>query len=67
MVGGETDKYSEQVREADGWIDIVLSFRGRRGLTVVACYSRINIDKTLHSCQLVPTVASLPLVGGWGG
>lgn len=48
-------------------MDVVLSLRGRRGLTVVAHYSRMNIDETgLHSCQLVPTVASLPLGVWWG-
>lgn len=43
-------------------MDVVLSLRCRKGLAVVAHYSRMNIDETgLHSCQLVPTVASLPL------
>lgn len=31
------------------------------GLAVFAHHSRMNIDETLHSCQVVPTVASLPL------
>lgn len=31
------------------------------GLAVLAHHSRMNIDETLHSCQVVPTVASLPL------
>lgn len=34
-------------RGGDGRIDVVLSLRGRRGLTVVAHYSRMNIDETL--------------------
>lgn len=40
-------------------MDVVLSFSSR---TLVAHYSKMNIDETgPHSCQLVPTVASLPL------
>jgi len=41
---------------------LFLSRRARRGLTLVAHCSSMNIDETgVHSCQLVPTVASLPL------
>ncbi len=34
-------------RERRRWMDVVLSLRGRGGLTVVAHYSRMNIDETL--------------------
>ena len=41
---GKIDGYSRKRRR---WMDVVLSLRGRRGLTVVAHYSRMNIDETL--------------------